>query len=1255
MTFEHYKYIIQSAPFGYAYHEIILDDTGKPIDYRFLEVNPSFEKLTGLKSENVLNHKVTEVIPGIESEEFNWILYYGNIAVNGGEHSFEQYSDALNKWYKVQVYSPQKNYFTTIFTDITRDKEINAELEGFFSVNLDLLCIADMEGNFLKTNKAWSEILGYTTDELNQKKFIEFVHPDDLDSTLDAMKKLSDQKAVINFINRYRCKDGSYRYIEWRSHPYGSLIYAAARDITERIGIEKKLRESEQYTASLISAIPDLLFVLDENGIFVDYKVGSEDDLALPREVFIGKRIADVMPEHIASQTMECIKAVLRKETPSPIEYQLPINSKNDYFESNFYNFGQNLVIAIVRNVTARKKSEQSIRDSEANFRTFFETIDDLIFIANKSGEIFFSNSAVSRKLGYTQNELFGMHVLDVHPTDKRSEAENIFSDMFAGKRDYCPLPLMKKDGTILPVETRVWFGKWDGKDSIFGVSKDLTKEQESLQKFNKIFESNPALMAMSELKDGRFVEVNYAFTNKLGYSKDEIIGKTSLDLDLFSEPEQQQNLADDLRKNGKIYNCELKVKTKTGNILNGLFSGEIIDSQGKKYFLTVMVDITAQKEAEEKAKEASRAKSDFLANMSHEIRTPLNGVIGFTDLLRKTPLSPVQQQYVDNANTAGHALLSIINDILDFSKIEAGKLELDIVKTDIIELLGESVDIVKYQSSQKKLELLLNTAPDIPRFAIIDPVRLRQILVNLLSNAVKFTETGEVELKVAFEKIDNQNAYYSFFVRDTGIGINNDQQLKLFKAFSQGDSSTTRKFGGTGLGLIISNLLTEKMGGKIELISEVGKGSTFYFTLKFVYEEGGKEEKVSLGNIKRALVIDDNDNNRMILEHLLNYWGISYTGCDNGLTALKIIDNSEPFDIIIVDYIMPYLNGLDTIKMIRAKMNKPVEMQPVILLHSSADDAVIYEECRKLGVRNNIIKPVKSDDLFRVLKNIHNPIKNTVVIAEQPMQDYSSSTESVIPEILVAEDVSMNMLVVKSMLEQILGSVKIIEAINGEEALDAVKKSQPDLILMDIQMPKMDGLDATKEIREFEKSTGTHTPIVALTAGAVKGEEDKCLMAGMDHYLSKPIDQQLLKAVLEKYLVIEKNISKQLNDNEINESNTQHFNETQLMRRIGNNSKLFDELMKIAIEQIPEYIGMLEKAVILKNEKEVERLAHSIKGESLNLSFNALAKIAKKAENNPGNKEKLDAVIKNLWNEWRTISKIMNAKSLLSHRIERK
>jgi PAS domain S-box-containing protein len=838
--------LFNSPIVGYAHHQIVVSDAGVPCDYAFIEVNATFEKITGISRDNLIGRTAREVIPGIEHAAFDWIAYYGAIALNGGEKEFEQYCEHLERWYRVHVYSTEKNCFTTVFIDITESRLQFEELEAFFSVNLDLLCIADLDGNFIKTNTAWTRILGYSTEELNRRKFLEFVHPDDIQATLDVMATLGQGDDVLDFTNRYRSSDGSYRYIQWRSHPKGNLVYAAARDIT-----------------------------------------GS-------------------------------------------------------------------------------KQLEEAARDATLRFS-----------LAAKAGNV-----------GVWDYDVAGNHLL------------------------------------------------WDEQMyALYGITSET---------FSGVYEAWRSGLHPEDIERGDR-EITMAL------------------------------------KGEREFNTEFRVVWPDGSIHHIRALATVIrDPQGNAIRMVgTNWDITQQKtneealkRAKEEAETANKAKSVFLANMSHEIRTPLNSVIGFTDLLRKTALSPMQQQYADNANVSGRALLDIINDILDFSKIEAGMLNLELIRTDMVELLRNSINIVKLSASQKQLDVLLDIDPAMPQFAVVDPVRLRQILTNLLSNAVKFTERGSVELKVVCTPVGTGRTHFQFFVQDTGIGITHEQKEKLFKSFSQADNSTTRRFGGTGLGLVISDMIAQRMGSRIHVESIPREGSTFYFDLATASEHGTP------------------------------YNPEGFVEIDGKASSLREID-----------------------------------------------------ACQGLTI-------------------------------------------------LIAEDVPMNRVLAKSMILGLFPEANLVEAENGHAALEQYMKQPPDVILMDVQMPEMDGLEATRAIRILEAETGKHVPIIALTAGVFREEQEQCTASGMDFFLTKPIESEKLREALIR-VHSAKNSS----------SATVHFNRERLRTRCDRETA--DVIATYLLTDIPSYIEAIGSAIAQSDIAEVRRRVHRLKGSSLNGELPVIAAISKEMESN--------------------------------------
>ena len=652
---------------------------------------------------------------------------------------------------------------------------------------------------------------------------------------------------------------------------------------------------------------------------------------------------------------------------------------------------------------------------------------------------------------------------------------------------------------------------------------------RESQERFSSAFGDAPIGMALAGT-DGRWLQVNRALCEIVGYSERELL---ATNFQAITHPDDleadlglmQKTLAGEIR----TYQMEKRYCHKQGHIVWILLHVSLVrdPQETPLYFIAQIQDITERKrtqeeleEAKELADVANRAKSEFLASMSHEIRTPMNAIIGMADLLAETPLSEEQGKYVQIFRRAGDSLLSLINDILDLSKVEASQLELEQTGFDLNDVVEKVTEMLAVRAHEKCLELVCHISPEVPTWLIGDPARLRQVLIHLLGNAIKFTEAGEVVLRVAGDAASPATGALRFSITDTGVGIPPDKLETIFERFTQVDSSTTRKYGGTGLGLTISKRLVELMGGRIRVESKLGFGTTFSFTLCLGVQpptqRSPKFTPVQLRGL-RTLVVDDNETNRLILRELLSAWKAVVTEAATGQAGLTELQRAEaagaPYELVLLDCRMPEMDGFQVAETIR---DHPSLTGVTMMMLTSDNRKDHIQRAHALGMAGYVVKPIRRTDL---LEAVATAVSNRRSVA--PSAPAAAPSESAAAHrpltILLAEDAADNRLLIQSYLKKTPHRLDVAD--NGAIAIAKFRTRSYDLVLMDMQMPVMDGYAATRAIRQWEREQGRPpTPVIALTAYALKGDEEKSMAAGCTAYLTKPIKKVILLAALAEY-----------------------------------------------------------------------------------------------------------------------------------------
>jgi two-component system, sensor histidine kinase and response regulator len=1067
---------------------------------------------------------------------------------------------------------------------------------------------------------AYDEIWGRERQEIygRPEAWVESIHPEDRERARAAINA-GQQHAPTDTEYRIERPDGSIRWIRNRTFPVHGAdgkccrVVGIAEDTTARVRAEQALEESDAKYRLLVTNLPEVVWTLDAAGSFT----------------FISRRIQDLsgysleeFQRHGASLFLNCIhpddvgrvktalERLFARGEPYSVECRLRRKTGewiwiHDRAVATYEKDGVRHADGLLSDITARKRAEEQLQMNQYAV----EQASDSIYWVGPDGRILYANRAACKSLGRTREEVLALTIPDIDPNVPVKAWDAMWQQLKARGALSLESHHVSKDGRKFPVEVNATSLEFGGKEYNLAFVRDITARKQaedalkhSEEQYRLLFERNLAGVFRASA-EGRILECNDACAHILGYaSLDELQGMSLSDF--FCDAEDLASSARQLTEHKELINREVLLKREDGSTVWALANVSLIEHQEPKAIFGTFIDANELKRAEaesrrakEAAEAANRAKSEFLANMSHEIRTPMNGIIGMTELALETDLNNEQREYLTMVKASADSLLRVINDILDFSKIEAGKLEVDTVDFDIIELLEETEKGLALQAHEKGLELTCEIAPGVPRYLSGDPIRLRQVLTNLLANAIKFTQQGEVALGIDAPSFEDGSVWLHFAVRDTGIGIPKEHQAGIFAPFSQADTSMTRKYGGTGLGLTISTRLVEIMKGRIWVESEAGKGSQFHFTaqLGIAGKSAGTSAKDAAGlrNV-RVLIVDDNVTNRRLLNDLLARWGMHPTPVEGGQEALAALADSaaagRPFRLVLTDAQMPSMDGFALARCIK---DDPALAQPTIMMLTSAGQRDDAARCRELGVAAYLVKPVRQAELREALLDVLE-LKSRQAAPSKTSQPPAAGPPREVAHVLLAEDNTVNQTLVVRTLEH--WGHRVTVAKNGREVLAALERDRFDLILMDGLMPEMNGIEAARAIREREKVTGGRVPIYALTAYALSGDRQRFLGAGMDGYLTKPIRSAELLKVVDSLGSPPASAGPPAGEG-LAPAAAGIPDLAMALDQIGGDASLLRDIAGVFLEDCPKQLANIRAALEGQDAQALEKAAHSLKG----------------------------------------------------------
>ncbi|HEV2314243.1 MAG TPA: PAS domain S-box protein [Candidatus Acidoferrales bacterium] len=985
-----------------------------------------------------------------------------------------------------------------------------------------------------------------------------------------------------------------------------------------RAELERRVDERTNYLSALIEGSPLAIVVTDQNGtvrsanpaftrIFgyleEEIKGGVLDNFLAPGELYVeATRITHGRKEggsvHLVTRRARKDGSLVDVEV-----YGLPLCVHGEIVGG----------FALYQDITERKQAEEQLAERTSYLNTLIETSPLGIVAGDANGLIKICNSAFERLFRCVRAEVIGMSLTSlVTPPERSEESAGFVRRLTAGETVHATTQRRRSDGTLVDVE--LYCGPLHaggGQSGFLVLYQDITERKRAEEELaertaylNTLIEASP-LGIVAVDTEGRIKMCNSAFERLFQYVRAEVTGVNLNSLVTPRECREESAEFARRRQGGETVQATTQRRRNDGTLLDVELYGVPMRVGGEEVgTLVIYHDISERRKADEalrnakeRAEAANRAKSEFLANMSHEIRTPMNGILGMTQLTLETKLNDEQREYLGMVKSSADSLLMLLNDILDFSKIEAGKLDLDLSPFALRESLGEALKALGYLAHRKGLELAWHVDARVPTWLVGDSGRLRQILVNLVMNAIKFTERGEVVVSVKMESETPQEVELHFSVRDTGIGIPAEKRELIFAAFTQADSSTTRKYGGTGLGLTISQALVKMMNGSISVKSEPRHGSVFHFTARLKVPDASfvppaVVEPAALRGL-RALVVDDNQTNRLILTELLTQWGMAPEQAASGVEALKLLAGegrgSVPFRLALIDADMPGMDGFALVE--RLKATSEASALSMFMLSSTTLSGDIARS-HDAGLAGFLTKPVQPSELLDAILGVMSSTEKMIPDALDIQSAPQISNRGNGMRILLAEDNVVNRQLAARLLEK--RGYTVVIAKNGIEALAAVEREQIDMVLMDVQMPEMDGLEAIRVIRSNEKISKRHLPIISLTAHVMKGDREKCIEAGADDYIPKPIQPANLFAAMERMRPSRRD------DNESHVAPSAIYdslNTAELLERVQGDRELLAEIVQLFETGLPAILQGLRESIAREDAVEIARVAHTLKG----------------------------------------------------------